>query len=72
MLCSIDPFLYNFPHVLCSSSELRPESAIQSGLTLGQEDPLEKGATSLFLPEQFHGQRSLVGYSPWGCRVGHN
>ena len=20
----------------------------------------------LFLPEKFHGQRSLVGYSPWG------
>ena len=22
----------------------------------------------LFLPEEFHGQRSLVGYSPWGCK----
>ena len=22
----------------------------------------------LFLPEKFHGQRSLAGYSPWGCR----
>ena len=22
---------------------------------------------SVFLPEKFHGQRSLVGYSPWGC-----
>ena len=20
----------------------------------------------IFLPEEFHGQRSLVGYSPWG------
>ena len=27
----------------------------------------------VFLPEKFHGQRSLVGYSPWGCkRVGHD
>ena len=24
--------------------------------------------TSVFLPGEFHGQRSLVGYSPWGCR----
>ena len=33
----------------------------------GQEDPLEKGIApySRFLPGQFHGQRSLVGYSSW-------
>ena len=24
------------------------------------------------LPENFHGQRSLVGYSLWGCRVRHD
>ena len=24
--------------------------------------------TPVFLPEESHGQRSLVGYSPWGCR----
>ena len=23
---------------------------------------------SVFLPGKFHGQRSLVGYSPWGCK----
>ena len=35
---------------------------------LGQEDPLEKKwqPTSVRLPGKFHGQRSLVGYSPWG------
>ena len=22
--------------------------------------------------ENLHGQRSLAGYSPWGCRVGHH
>ena len=27
--------------------------------------------TSVFLPGESHGQRSLTGYSPWGCRVGH-
>ena len=26
----------------------------------------EQQLTSVFLPEEFHGQRSLVGYSPWG------
>ena len=40
------------------------ESQVQS---LGWEDPLEKGvATHSTLPEKFHGQRSLAGYSPWG------
>ena len=24
-------------------------------------------STPVFLPGEFHGQRSLVGYSPWGC-----
>ena len=34
--------------------------------SLGQEDPLEKGIpTPVFLPREFHGQRSLAGYSLW-------
>ena len=35
---------------------------------LGQEEPLEKGMapTPVFLPGEFHGQKSLVGYTPWG------
>ena len=24
--------------------------------------------TPVFLPEEFHGQKSLTGYSPWGCK----
>ena len=24
--------------------------------------------TVVFLPGEFHGQRSLVGHSPWGCK----
>ena len=41
------------------------ETQVQS---LGQEDPLEEemAATPLFLPREFHGQRSLAGYNPWG------
>ena len=41
--------------------------------SLDRKEPLEKGmaTTSVFLPGESHGQRSLVGYSPWGHRVGH-
>ena len=28
--------------------------------------------TPVFLPGEFHGQRSLSGYCPWGRRVGHS
>ena len=36
--------------------------------SLGQEDPLRRKwqLTPVFLPGEFHGQRSLEGYSPWG------
>ena len=35
---------------------------------LGQEDPLEKGPAthSSILPGEFHEQRSLADYYPWG------
>ena len=32
----------------------------------------ERLPTPVFLPGEFHGQRSLVGYSPWGREVKHN
>ena len=34
------------------------------------EEPLEKGMAthSSILPGKFHGQRSLVGYSPWSLK----
>ena len=38
---------------------------------LGWEDPLEEEMATcslVFLPGKFHGQRSMVGYRPWGCR----
>ena len=36
--------------------------------SLGREDPLEREwlPTPVFLPGESHGQRNLVGYSPWG------
>ena len=43
------------------------ETWVQS---VGWEEPLEKKMTKndtpVFWPEEFHGQRSLAGYSPWG------
>ena len=48
------------------------ETWVQS---LGQEDPLRREwlPTPIFLPEEFHGQRSLAGCSPWGRkRVRHD
>ena len=48
------------------------ETRVQS---LGQEDPLEKsmGPTPVFLPGEFYGQRSLVGYLSLGSqRVGYD
>ena len=29
-------------------------------------------STQIFLPVEFHVQRSLVGYNPWGHKVGHD
>ena len=48
------------------------ETGVQS---LGREDPLEKemATTPVFFPGKSLGQRSLVGYSPWGrIRVRHD
>ena len=37
-------------------------------LSLGEEDPWENemATHSSILHEEFHGQRGLVGYNPWG------
>ena len=42
------------------------------GLIPSWKDPLEEGMAthSISLPRESHGQRSFVGYSPWGLRVG--
>ena len=45
------------------------ETQVQS---LSGEDPLKKEMAiqppPAFLPRKSHGQKSLVGYSPWGCK----
>ena len=44
-----------------------PANARDTGDSLGQEDPLEEemATHSSILAGHFHGQRSLVGCSPW-------
>ena len=53
------------------------ESACNAGdliKSVDPEDPLEKEMTThssnlaWILPGESHGQRNLVGYSPWGCK----
>ena len=44
------------------------ETQLQS---LDKKDPLEDSMQPtlvVFLPGEFHGQKSLVGYSSWGCK----
>ena len=52
-MCALDFLIKNLPAM--------QETQVQS---LGREDPLEKGMATnpVFLPEEFHGQRSLAGY----------
>ena len=58
----------NLAHINVSDGKESVCSAGDLGLIPGGEDPLEKGMTthSSILPGEFHGQRSLGGYSPWG------
>ena len=48
-------------------SVIMQETQLQS---LDREDPLEREwqPTPVFLPGEFHGQRSLAGYSPWSYK----
>ena len=57
---------------MVKSLPARQETRVHS---LVREYPLAKETAihSVFLPGKSHGQRSLVGCSPWGCkRVGHD
>ena len=53
---------------VCHHSDSLGLSLVQS---LSWDDPLEKvwQPTLVLLPGEFHGQRSLVGYSPWGHKM---
>ena len=55
-----------------SSSVIKNPPAMQEMwvLSLDQEDSWRRAwqPTPVFLPGEPHGQRSLAGYSPWGCK----
>ena len=52
------------------AEKVKNPPAVKEILGRSLEDPLEEEETthSVFLPGKFHGQRSLVGCSSWGCR----
>ena len=41
---------------------------IQNSTSLLKDRTREWQPTPVFLPGEFHEQRSLVGHSPWGCK----
>ena len=58
----------------CLSSEesaCNAGDAGDAGLILGSGRPPGGGKGNPLLPTESQGQRSLVGYSPWGCKDSH-
>ena len=57
------PWWFSGKESVCSAG-----AAGDTGSILGSEDPLEKEQLPipLFWTGEFHGHRSLAGYSPWG------
>ena len=77
MLCTTDPFKIwgiihhlGFPGVKMVKKKKKDPPVMQETWvrSLGQEDPLEKEMAPIFLSGKTHGQRSLVGCSPRGCK----
>ena len=65
--------LYSAPFIvsLVAQTAKNPSSVQETQVqSLGQEDPLRREwqLTLVFLPREPHGQRSLVGHSPWACK----
>ena len=62
----------SFPQSSCIVHSVKNLTAVQETWvqSLGQEDLLKKEMAThpVFLPGGSHGQRSLAGYSPWGCK----
>ena len=62
------PLQYSWASLVAELVKNPPAMQETSVQSLGWEDPLEKGKAphSRILPGEFHGQKSLTGYSPWG------
>ena len=68
LIFKINPGFIDFP--VAQTVKNLPEMQETRVQSLGWEVPLKKEwqSTPVFLPGEFHGQRSLAGYSPWGCK----
>ena len=64
-LACISTFSVNYVFLLQFIEYIR---YIKKGLIPGSERSPGKGNDNPLLPGEFHGQRSLVGYCPWGCK----
>ena len=51
---------------VCKAGDLGPRPGLGRSAGEGNGNPLQ------FLPGESQGQRGLVGYAPWGCRVRHD
>ena len=64
----------HFPHQFRHREIKQLDQCHPAGDRAGNEDPGITWPLSIWqptpvlLPEKCHGQRSLVGYSPWGCK----
>ena len=68
-------YVYIFRASLVAQRVKNPPSMRETCIwSLNLEDPCTRArqSTPVFLPGEFYGQRSLVGYNLWDCRVRHN
>ena len=66
--------LLGLPRWLSGKEYVNDAGDVGSIPGLGLKTPWKQKSRLIpvFLPGKFHGQRSLAGYSPWGCkRAGH-
>ena len=66
----LSPCLFNLASLVAQTVKCLPAMLETWVRSLGQEDSLERKwqPTPVLLPGKSHGQRSLVGCSPWGCK----
>ena len=50
------------------SKESACNAAHCGSMLVSRRSPGEGNTNAVFLPGKSHGQRSLVGYNPWGCK----
>ena len=64
------PLQYSWASLVAHTVKNPPVMWETSVWSLSWEDPPRRDGlpTPVFLPGESHGQRSLVGYSPWGCK----